>query len=252
MRGHSLVVAALAACSSPVETKHLEAPPAAKPSIPAPSANADAPPPVAVADTAPKPTPNLCTALCVNGRQMQAMSIEAIESQCATECDAIASGPPNPECTRAAADARKLAEKPPMNRRAPAVWKQLGAPLACGHHDTVLDRLAEIGAANTKTRDADFLTALAADPFFSHVCPAGIDAAKAAAERPPEQRTPALVKACPLAGVDADGAAKDLPVATLLAIETVARRWQAYGAKSSEHAILLDTLRLASALAASK
>ena len=55
-----------------------------------------------------------------------------------------------------------------------------------------------------------------------------------------------------LEGIEVEGAAKDIPVATLLAIETVALRWQAYGAKSSDHGLLLETLRLSSALAATK
>lgn len=252
MRSAALLVAALVACSPPVDSKPLAPPPAVDPT-PAPDPPPSPGPPPPTAETpATTRAPNLCTALCVDARQMQAMSIEAIEAQCATECEATATNPATPECTRAAAEARKRAEKSPMSRRAPAVWKQVDAALACGHHDALLERLAAIGTANTKTRDADFLAALAGDPFLSHTCRAGIDAAHDAAKLPQPQRTAALVQSCPLTDVDPQGAAKDLPIATLLAIETVAHRWQAYGATSSDHAILLDTLRLASALAAAK
>jgi hypothetical protein len=139
-----------------------------------------------------------------------------------------------------------------VNKRAPSVWKQMDAALACDHADAVLERLAQIGSKNAKTREEDFFAALAADPHFVRLCPAGIDAAKAVAELPQAERTRALVERCPLANVEVEGAAKDLPVATLLAIETVALRWQAYGAKSSDHELLLETLRLSSALAASR
>lgn len=99
-------------------------------------------------------------------------------------------------------------------------------------------------------REAAFARVLVDDPFFDRLCPAGLIVLDEAGQQPAAERSAWPVRRCPLPQVDPEGATKDLPPATLLAIETLALRWDAYGARSEHHQRLLDTLRLASALEA--
>jgi len=196
------------------------------------------------------PSPDsLCTEICVTSRQTEAESLDASLEMCASECSALATDPVPPACVATAKAASARSSKGDARRRGPNVWKEVGTSLACGHADAVFEALSKAGSLpNVAEREAAFLEALRADPWFSRLCPAGIDVLAELAAQPEHERSVWLVGRCPLPHVDPEGVTKDLPPATLLAIETLSLRWKAYGARSEHHQRLLDTLRLASAL----
>lgn len=191
----------------------------------------------------------LCRPLCLQRSQMRAVAAEMIESDCAAECRTPAG--PDRACEEAVAKARRGVEAVPMPRRATRVLAALADPaVSCGNADPVLTAIAAAAAeADLERRDAALGDALKSDPWLELVCPAAGSVLDDLGALPEPVRSAHLARECPLHGSDPEqGVLRDIGPMTLLAERTIAARWAVYGATTSHHEILLDTLLLASGL----
>jgi len=189
-------------------------------------------------------------ALCVERNRNQARAPEAIATDCRHQCDAMPEKPDAP-CAEAASLLRKQVERKPMQRRAPVVWGGVSRPeVHCGHIDATLQELARVGArTDLDAREAGLAEVLRRDPHLERTCPGGLAVLDAIEGLPTRDANLYLVEHCPLPGEQpGNPILQDIRPMSLLALRTLAERWRAVGATSDDHGVMLEILRLASAL----
>lgn len=222
------------ASTSPVESATQPAEPKPSEPVPAPAEPSPAPQPTAEA-----PAP-LCIRMCTLRAQARAVGPEAIARDCEKHCEA----PPS-DCPAFGKEARTRVEVGPMHERAPKVWAEISKPeFYCGYSDPFTRGLA---AAATKDRVARALAltdALDLDPFPKDACPSGNPLPKGGTATD-------AIAACAIDEAPASWH-QDVDATSFLAIRAARLRIDALGLDTGDRKILLNTLVLATALAAEK